>query len=363
MTLSPTRRSVLAGAALSALSGSIARAESAGGSLENSPSLKAARAGQPLFGLVAPVARLAENGPAFSRMAGEMGLFTLESDFQWSAMETSPGVWDFHRTDAGVYFATSHGVAVAGHAIYYHYFIPEWLRSSEDSDALTAALNERIAKTVARYAGKVQRWDVVNEPLNSRDGLPEGMRATAYSRVFGDRFIDIAFKLARAADPGALLCLNEAEFEYADQQEKRDNLLALLRRLKQRGVPVDVLGIQSHLVAEKAIDDQALQRFLKAVHKLGIKVAVTELDVLDDKLPADPGVRDKLVAQHAQRYLRIVRDNSDVVSVTCWGYSDRFTWLDMWHKRSDGRPLRPLPFDFDLMRKPLWAVIRDIIRT
>jgi hypothetical protein len=39
------------------------------------------------------------------------------------------------------------------------------------------------------------------------------------------------------------------------------------------------------------------------------------------------------------------------------------TWLDMWYKRSDGRPLRPLPFDFDLMRKPLWAAIRDIIRT
>lgn len=352
----------MAGASLAAfLPGATSRASADCDSLEQAQSLKYNAPGRPLFGLVAPAARLSNERGYFARMADEMSLFTLESDFQWSTMEPRPGEWDFRSTDEGVQFARSHGTLFAGHALYYHYFIPQWLRASSDADALTQALQSRIETTMTRYRGSIFRWDVVNEPLNARDGLSGGLRATSFSRTLGERYIDLAFRSARAADPAALLCLNEAEFEYGDQQAKRDDLLALLRRLKDRGAPVDVLGIQSHLSAAKTFDFDSLRSFLTQVRALGLKVAVTELDVVDETLPADPSVRDRLVADHAQGYLRTVHDNSELIGVTCWGYSDRFTWLDMWHKRADGRPLRPLPFDFDLMRKPLWRVIRETV--
>lgn len=359
-----SRRAALTGVTMAGLLPSeSARSSPDDHSLERSPSMKSSANGRPLFGLTAPAARISSESYYCARMAEEMGLYTLESDFQWSSMETRPGEWNFQRADEGVRFAKAHGVRVAGHALYYHHFIPLWLASSADADALTHALEARIKTTVARYQGAIQRWDVVNEPLNARDGLPGGLRASSYSRTLGEHFIDAAFHVARASDPSALLGLNEAEFEYADQQGKRDDLLALLRRLKERGAPVDVLGIQAHLTASKAFDFNALEAFLNQVRALGLKVAVTELDVIDVSLPADPVIRDRMVADHVRGFLRVIRNTSDLVSVTCWGYTDRYTWLDMWHKRTDGRPMRPLPFDFDLMRKPLWGAVQEIITT
>ncbi len=57
---------------------------------------------------------------------------------------------------------------------------------------------------------------------------------------------------ARHAYPRSLLTDNEDRVEadnYASDQ-KRAQVLPLLRRLKARNVPLDVSGIQSHLPAE-----------------------------------------------------------------------------------------------------------------
>jgi len=361
-----TRRAFLASsaiayAAMRAPASAAAPSLAGEASFEDLPSLGQRAPALPLFGLAASASRIGGARDFFKRMASEMALLTLEGDFQWTSMETRAGEWNFQTTDEGVAFAKAHDLAVAGHALYYHYCLPAWVRASSDREALASALAARIDKTVGRYRGSIFRWDVVNEPLNARDGLPGGLRQTSYSRVFGETFIDLAFRQARRSDPDALLCLNEADIEYDDQDAKRADLLALLRRLKERDAPVDVLGLQSHLTATRRLEPKALEAFLTNVAALGIKLAVTELDVLDEGLPSDPTVRDQLVADHAATYLRAVRNSGELVNLTCWGVSDRFTWLDMWHKRADGRPLRPLPFDFDLKRKPLWNVIREAV--
>jgi endo-1,4-beta-xylanase len=40
-----------------------------------------------------------------------------------------------------------------------------------------------------------------------------------------------------------------------------------------------------------------------------------------------------------------------------WGLSDRRTWLSTAEPRADGLPVRPLPLDADLKRKPAWGEI------
>jgi endo-1,4-beta-xylanase len=46
-----------------------------------------------------------------------------------------------------------------------------------------------------------------------------------------------------------------------------------------------------------------------------------------------------------------------VVGVTTWGVTDRWTWLKDWAPRADGTPVRPLPFDAALQRKPAWGAL------
>ena len=101
------------------------------------PPLKGAARGKPAFGLTANAARIPKERKLFARMAAEMDLFTPESNFQWSAMEPKPGQWNWQPTDAGLAWATANDIRVVGHALLYHWFIPDWLKTSRDAKTLT----------------------------------------------------------------------------------------------------------------------------------------------------------------------------------------------------------------------------------
>jgi endo-1,4-beta-xylanase len=84
---------------------------------------------------------------------------------------------------------------------------------------------------------------------------------------------------------------------------------------------------------------------------------ITELDVNDVEIPGDEAARDAAVARHAAEYLDIVFSVARPRSISTWGLSDRATWMRQYFKRADGKPLRPLPLDRNLDRKPLWSVL------
>ena len=60
-------------------------------------------------------------------------------------------------------------------------------------------------------------------------------------------------------------------------------------------------------------------------------------------------------------YLDIVFSVARPRSISTWGLSDRATWLPQYFKRADGKPLRPLPLDRDLNRKPMWSVLAKYV--
>ena len=84
---------------------------------------------------------------------------------------------------------------------------------------------------------------------------------------------------------------------------------------------------------------------------------ITELDVAEHKLPKDIAIRDRLVAKAYEDYLSVVLQEPAVILVNTWGLSDRYTWLSKHRPRPDGAPVRPLPLDADLKRKPTWYAI------
>jgi endo-1,4-beta-xylanase len=81
---------------------------------------------------------------------------------------------------------------------------------------------------------------------------------------------------------------------------------------------------------------------------------ITELDVLDDGLRADPTIRDAGVADIYRRYLDVALDEPAVKVLMTFGLSDRYTWLQEDFPRKDRAPRRPLPFDADLQPKPAY---------
>jgi endo-1,4-beta-xylanase len=91
---------------------------------------------------------------------------------------------------------------------------------------------------------------------------------------------------------------------------------------------------------------------------MGLAILVTELDVIDDKLPPDPAIRDEIVASRAQAFLQAIGDVVRPEAVLTWGISDKFTWVPIWFSRKDGLPNRPLPLDANYQPKPLMRVIK-----
>jgi endo-1,4-beta-xylanase len=59
------------------------------------------------------------------------------------------------------------------------------------------------------------------------------------------------------------------------------------------------------------------------VDRRGLKILVTELDVLDDGLPRASAPRDRAVADIYRRYLDVALANPHVAAVITFGLSDR----------------------------------------
>ena len=93
---------------------------------------------------------------------------------------------------------------------------------------------------------------------------------------------------------------------------------------------------------------------------LGLKIIVTELDVLDWELPANVTRRDTLIAQIYERFLSVVLPHPAVVGVLTWGLSDRYTWLRTYAARADRLPVRPLPLDESFRPKLAYTTIAGV---
>jgi len=221
-----------------------------------------------------------------------------------------------------------------------------------------------------RYAGRMQSWDVVNEILDSGSDRPDGLRDNAFLKLLGPDYVDLAFRTARQADPKALLVINDYNFEYNtdNNEKKRRILLALLDGMKQRGTPVDAVGIQSHLWLKRRgnFDQNGFANFLKEVSDRGLKIMITELDVIDTSAPSDIAARDAEVASMYKDYLGVALDNPATKTVITWGLADPDSWISHYgvedFRRDDGLPPRPLPFDKDLKPKPAYFAIADAFR-
>ncbi len=144
--------------------------------------------------------------------------------------------------------------------------------------------------------------------------------------------------------------------EYGDKPaDKQRATLLVIDRLLDADVPVHALGVQAHLLADSFAErfrPDAYLRFLSEVADRGLEILITELDVLDDGLPADRRTRDRLVADVYRRYLNATLQEPAVAAVITFGLSDRYTWLQEDYGREDGAPRRPLPFDEDLRPNP-----------
>ncbi len=306
--------------------------------------------------------------PAFVALVlAQAGLVVPENDMKWQDMNLgAPGHDDYRPADTVAGFAVEGGLALRGHNLLWYYRTPFWFGALPGRTAKERAITERIETMVGRYRGLVHSWDVVNEPIEPKDGRADGLRKAVFLDALGPEYLDLAYRTAREADPKAQLVVNEydVELDTPEHERRRRVLLDLLGRMQRAGTPVDAVGIQAHLSAAGGppFSPARLRRFLADIAALGLTIQITELDVTDEHAPADIAARDQLVADAYRRFLDAALDEPAVKMVVTWGLSDRHSWIvrretNQVKWRKDGLPSRPLPFDAALHPKPAFAAM------
>ena len=320
-----------------------------------------------LYGTTVAAAQITGDPPFADLVRQEASLVVAENEMKWQVINRgAPGDDDFAPADTIATFAAANKLVLRGHNLLWYHRTPEWFFDLPDKAAQRQAVVEHIEQLAGRYRGRIHSWDVVNEPIEPKDGRPDGLRTAVFLETLGPEYLDLAYRTARDADPNARLVVNEydVELDAPEQEARRIALLHLLEGMRRSGTPVDAVGIQAHLTAAGGPPFSAslLRRFLADIASLGLTIQITELDVTDEKVPADVTVRDNLVADTYRRFLNAALDEPAVKMVVTWGLSDRHSWIvrretyqAKW--RIDDAASRPLPFDADLEAKPAFGAI------
>ena len=286
---------------------------------------------------------------------------TPELHMKWDSLSSQPGVYNFGNADRFVAFCLANRMKVRGHTLVWHDALPAWLASQLTAANGQRMMTDHIHTVAGHFAGKLYSWDVVNEVLDPASRRPDGLRDTLWLQNCGVDYLERAFRATAAADPNALLVWNENYLELSNGfgAAKRTAMLKLLDGMLARGVPIHGIGLEAHLRADQAtvLGDASYEAFLGELARRGMKIFVTELDVQDATLPADAGARDRAVAQIYSRFLSATLHQPAVRGVVTWGLADSFSWIAGYRPRTDGLPVRPLPFDADFQPKAAYYAI------
>ncbi len=296
----------------------------------------------------------------FGRVVGtDYQIAGTENSLKFSGLHPGSNTYSFSSADAILDHATAHGQLSRGHALLWHGSVPNWIASNAwTTTQLQTFAYDHIDTVVSRYRDRLFCWDVVNEAFNTDGSLRSTVWYDAPGIGYagqGTKYIEEAFKRARAADPDCQLIYNDYSTETVNS--KSDAVYALAQDFKTRGVPLDGIGFQFHLNGTPSLSSMRanFQRF----NDLGLDIHLTELDVrvaVDSNGVATAAA----LASQADTYFNVVGTAlafPRMTVVQTWGFSDRYSWIPGFFPGFGAA----LPLDDDFNRKPAWWALRDVL--
>lgn len=317
---------------------------------------------------------LEQNETANKLIMSEFNSLTAENIMKAEVIHPMSNKYDFNLSDKFVAYGQKNKMHLVGHTLIWHSQLPKFVYGINNADTLKAFMEDHINTVVSRYVGKINSWDVVNEALNE-DGT---MRQSIFYKNFGDKYIKDAFDLAAKADPAAELYYNDYNIE---QPAKRAGALAMIKKLQAQGTKINGVGIQGHWsvngAPEKDLEDAIIE-----YSKLGLKVAITELDLtvipnpwdlkgadvkqnfneyigdpkmnpFVDELPEEMQL--KLAEKYGNLFKIFIKHKDKISRITFWGVNDGHSWLNNWPIRK--RTNYPLLFDRNFEKKPAYDAV------
>jgi GH35 family endo-1,4-beta-xylanase len=261
-----------------------------------------------------------------ARFAALLNYATLP--FYWGGYEPHPDETREEHLHTMASWCKAQAVATKGHPLVWHEVFPRWAGEMADEEVLTR-LEDRARALPAQFRGEVDIWDVVNEATVSHrfdNTVGRWIRRTSDVEVVAQ-----ALQWARAGNPEATLLYNDFNISEAFED--------LVAALLDRGAPVDVIGIQSHM-HQGTWDLARAWRVCETYAQFGLPLHFTELTVLSGRLkPKDETDWHKrhtdwlttpegevAQADYGAQLYTLLFSHPAVEAITWWDFADYRAW-------------------------------------
>jgi len=250
---------------------------------------------------------------------------------------------------------------------------PVALTQAQKAANIDAAFNSYITGMCTHYAGKVKAWDVVNEIMNdgasglrTSSNTNSGVAAAGTGGVFywtdylGRNTALKAFNYAHAADPNALLFINDYNLE--SNSVKLDSLIALVKEIQTKGGHIDGIGTQMHISINTTTS--GIDAMFVKLAATGLKIRISELDVaLNTSKAASFTPSSIQYSQQATLYHYAIASyktnipKAQQYGITVWGVGDADSWLN-----TSSSPDFPLLFDVNYAKKAAFTSVVQALK-
>jgi GH35 family endo-1,4-beta-xylanase len=283
---------------------------------------------------------------------------TATLPFYWGRYEPRPGVTDAARITATAKWLAERGVTVKGHPLCWHTVQPDWLLDLP-VDEVERRQRARIRDIVGGFAGLIDLWDAINEavimPIFANGDNAITPLALARGRI---HMVRLAFEEARAANPSAILVLNDFDLSSAYE--------CLIEGVLEAGITVDAIGLQTHM-HQGYRGEEEMGGILDRFARYGLPLHLTEstlvsghlmppeiVDLNDYQIPEWPTTPEGEARQAEEmvRHYRSLVEHPAVQSINYWGLTDAGAWL--------GAPVGLLRADGS--RKPSYDALERLIK-
>jgi endo-1,4-beta-xylanase len=278
--------------------------------------------------------------------------------FYWGRFESQQGAPATEQLKKAAQWLVSQGCTVKGHPLCWHTNTAEWLLIMNNADILATQL-KRINREVTDFKGLIDIWDVINEVVIMPifDKYDNGI--TRICKDLGRiRTVKEVFAAAKQANTAATLLIND--FNTTTSYE------ILIEGCLEAGIPIDAIGIQSHMHqgywgVEKTL--KVLERF----SHFNLPMHFTENTIVSghlmppeiedlndyqlDEWPTTPEGEDRQAREVIQHYKTLFA-HPLVESITWWDFKDG-QWL--------GAPSGLLRSDSS--SKPVYEELQKLIKS
>jgi endo-1,4-beta-xylanase len=252
--------------------------------------------------------------------------------FYWRWYEPQRGKPNYDYTDKVVAWCQDHAIRMKGHPLLWgvEAGVPTWSQGQPSPEIQ----RQRVTEIMQRYRGKIEFWEVVNEPAHVAE--PK---------------IDQPYHWAREANPEDCLIVND----YHVLADGCPAFFRLLTAATQNHVPFDGIGIQAHEPRTMRFPLDRVREILDQYATFGKGLHITEFTPTSSGQNITGSHRDGVwdeaaQAEYAAKFYRVCFAHPAVQAITWWDLCDQGAWLP------GGGMLRA-----DMSPKPVYEQLRRLI--